>query len=81
MPHQHKTTPSTDIYGPGTFMDTDFTPAPQDAARIFEYITKNTPRSLKTKSFGMQSSFEGSELRSFPAHSRPSYYSCPTCHV
>ncbi|OQD82256.1 hypothetical protein PENANT_c022G10790 [Penicillium antarcticum] len=39
----HETLPGTDIYGPGTFVDKEFTPSPQDAGRIFEYIAKGTP--------------------------------------
>lgn len=66
MLHPHKTTPSTDIYGPGTFMDTDFTPVPQDAARIFEYIAKNTPGFSKDKELWDTVKFEGSSLPIIP---------------
>lgn len=66
MPHPHKTKPSTDIYGPGTFMDTDFTPVPQDAARIFEYIAKNTPAFTQDKELWDTVRFEGSSLPIIP---------------
>ncbi|KAL4998540.1 CoA-transferase family III domain-containing protein [Aspergillus recurvatus] len=41
MPHE--TVPSDNIYGPGTYVDKTFLPAPQDARRIFEYIASRTP--------------------------------------
>ncbi|KAJ5203137.1 hypothetical protein N7449_005216 [Penicillium cf. viridicatum] len=66
MPRPHKTTPSTDIYGPGTFMDTEFTPVPQDAARIFEYISKNTPGFSQDKELWDTVKFEGSSLPIIP---------------
>lgn len=66
MPHPHKTTPSTDIYGPGSFMDTEFTPVPQDTARIFEYLAKNTPGFTQDKELWNTVKFNGSELPIIP---------------
>jgi hypothetical protein len=66
MPHQYKTTPSADIYGPGTFMDSSFTPAPQDTARIFEYIAKNTLGFTQNKELWDTVQFEGSSLPIIP---------------
>ncbi|OQE40135.1 hypothetical protein PENCOP_c006G02570 [Penicillium coprophilum] len=66
MAHLHKTTPSADMYGPGTFMDTEFIPAPQDTARIFDYIAKNTPGFTQDKKLWDTVKFEGSELPIIP---------------
>lgn len=66
MAHSHETTPSGDVYGPGTFMDKKFVPAPQDAARIFEYIAKSTPGFTQDKDIWNTAKFEGSSLPTIP---------------
>lgn len=38
-----RTFPSTDIYGPGTFVDNDFLAVPDDAARVLKQLAKTTP--------------------------------------
>ncbi|KAL4940750.1 hypothetical protein BDV06DRAFT_15480 [Aspergillus oleicola] len=58
---QHETGPSPDIYGPGTFVDKEFLPAPQDASRIFEYIAKGTPGFTQDRALWDTVKFEGSE--------------------
>ncbi|RAK98707.1 alpha methylacyl-CoA racemase [Aspergillus ibericus CBS 121593] len=62
----HETIPSPDIYGPGTFADKDFLPAPQDARRIFEYIAKSTPGFTQSKDLWNTVQFQGSELPIIP---------------
>ncbi|KAE8152329.1 CoA-transferase family III domain-containing protein [Aspergillus avenaceus] len=39
----HETNPGTDIYGPGTFIDKNVLPVPEDARRVFEFLAKKTP--------------------------------------
>lgn len=39
----HKTVPSPDIYGPGTFVDKHFLAVPADARRVFEFLARTTP--------------------------------------
>ena len=43
MSTTHETLPSSDIYGPGTFVDKQFLPVPDDARRVFEILAKATP--------------------------------------
>ncbi|PYI00273.1 CoA-transferase family III [Aspergillus sclerotiicarbonarius CBS 121057] len=62
----HETVPSTDIYGPGTFVDKAFLPAPQDARRTFEYIAKSTPGFTQNKDLWDTVQFQGSELPVIP---------------
>lgn len=62
----HETIPSTDIYGPGTFVDKDFIPAPQDASRIFEYIAKGTPGFTQNKDLWDTVKFSGTSLPVIP---------------
>ncbi|OOQ89765.1 hypothetical protein PEBR_06483 [Penicillium brasilianum] len=45
----HQTTPGTDIYGPGTFIDKEVLPVPDDARRVFEYLASNTPGFIQDK--------------------------------
>lgn len=47
-------------------MDTDFTPIPKDAARIFEYIAKSTPGFTQDKELWDTVKFEGSSLPIIP---------------
>ncbi|KAL4929867.1 CoA-transferase family III domain-containing protein [Aspergillus undulatus] len=65
MPH-HETIPSDNLYGPGTFVDKEFLPAPQDATRIFEYIAKRTPGFTQEKALWDTVNFEGSEHSVIP---------------
>ncbi|PWY83912.1 CoA-transferase family III [Aspergillus sclerotioniger CBS 115572] len=62
----HETTPSTDIYGPGTYVDKTFLPAPQDARRIFEYIAKSTPGFTQNQDLWNTVDFQGSSLPIIP---------------
>ena len=39
----HQTIPSTEIYGPGSFVDREFLAIPDDARRILEILTRDTP--------------------------------------
>ncbi|PYI14300.1 alpha methylacyl-CoA racemase [Aspergillus violaceofuscus CBS 115571] len=66
MTDAHQTIPSTDIYGPGTFVDKDFLPAPQDAGRIFEYIAKSTPGFTQDQKLWKTVNFTGSKLPVIP---------------
>ncbi|CAG8049029.1 unnamed protein product [Penicillium salamii] len=66
MSAQHETIPSDAIYGPGTFMDKDFIPAPQDAARILQYIAKRTPGFTQNPELLNTVKFEGTELPVIP---------------
>lgn len=47
-------------------MDKNFVPAPQDAARIFEYIAKKTPGFTEEKELWNTVRFEGSSLPTIP---------------
>jgi hypothetical protein len=62
----HETVPATDIYGPGTFVDKEFLPAPQDAGRIFEYIAKGTPGFTQDKELWDTVKFNGSPMPIIP---------------
>ncbi|ODM22887.1 hypothetical protein SI65_00476 [Aspergillus cristatus] len=39
----HTVIPGDDIYGPGSYIDKEPIPVPQDARRVFEYLAKTTP--------------------------------------
>ncbi|KAL4903311.1 hypothetical protein BDW74DRAFT_54223 [Aspergillus multicolor] len=62
----HTTIPSDTIYGPGTFVDKTFLPAPQDAQRIFSYIAAQTPGFTTDPSLLNTVSFSGSEFPVIP---------------
>jgi hypothetical protein len=62
----HETVPGTDIYGPGSFIDKEFCPAPQDARRIFEYIAKGTPGFTQDRDLWNTVRFEGTSLPVIP---------------
>lgn len=66
MASSHEKVPATDIYGPGTFVDKEFMPAPQDASRIFEYIAKSTPGFTQDKELWNTVKFNGSDLPVIP---------------
>ncbi|KAL4762160.1 CoA-transferase family III domain-containing protein [Aspergillus foveolatus] len=59
MPHE--TVPSDAIYGPGTYVDRTFLPAPQDARRIFEYLASSTPGFTTDRALWETVHFSGSE--------------------
>lgn len=48
-PLPHETVSGTDVYGPGTFIDKNVLPVPEDARRVFEYIASQTPGFTKDK--------------------------------
>ncbi|KAL4811899.1 CoA-transferase family III domain-containing protein [Aspergillus spinulosporus] len=57
----HETVPGDIIYGPGTYVDKSFLPAPQDARRIFEYLASSTPGFNTDKALLETVHFSGSE--------------------
>ncbi|RMZ83257.1 hypothetical protein DV738_g1235, partial [Chaetothyriales sp. CBS 135597] len=57
----HKTTPGTDVYGPGTFIDEEVLPVPKDAKRVFELLASKTPRFTQNKAAWDTVKFEGGE--------------------
>ncbi|KAF2171090.1 hypothetical protein M409DRAFT_51311 [Zasmidium cellare ATCC 36951] len=56
----------TDVYGPGTFTDVDFTPVPQDARRVLEYFAKKTPGFNSDPAFLDNVKFTGGDLPILP---------------
>lgn len=60
MPIEHQTLPSPDIWGPGTFVDKQFLPVPDDARRVFEILAKTTPGFSKDQHVWDSVYFEGS---------------------
>ncbi|KAJ5657889.1 CoA-transferase family III [Penicillium longicatenatum] len=55
----HETFPGTDIYGPGTFIDKEVLPVPEDARRIFEFLASSTPGFTQDKAAWDTVKFEG----------------------
>jgi hypothetical protein len=55
----HETSPGTDIYGPGTFIDKEVLPVPEDARRIFEFLASSTPGFTQDKAAWDTVKFEG----------------------
>lgn len=55
-----------DVYGPGTFTDTNFTPVPQEARRLLEYFAKKTPGFRDDAEFLDQVKFTGQDLPLLP---------------
>lgn len=43
MKVHHQTIDGTDVYGPGTYIDKNVLPVPEDAKRIFELLASQTP--------------------------------------
>ncbi|KAJ5578837.1 CoA-transferase family III [Penicillium hetheringtonii] len=39
----HETILGTDVYGPGTFIDKEVLPVPEDSKRVFEFLASQTP--------------------------------------
>lgn len=59
MAPSHETIDGTDVYGPGTFIDKDVLPVPQDARRVLEYLAAQTPFFTQDKSAWNTVHFEG----------------------
>ncbi|OBT94375.1 hypothetical protein VE01_07733 [Pseudogymnoascus verrucosus] len=59
MAYSHETIPSCDVYGPGTFMDKNVLPVPEDARRVFEILASRTPCFTKSRSAWNTVHFEG----------------------
>lgn len=55
----HETVPGDDVYGPGTYIDNNVLPAPEDARRIFELLASRTPGFTKDASLWDTVKFEG----------------------
>ncbi|KAL1857808.1 hypothetical protein Plec18170_003032 [Paecilomyces lecythidis] len=59
MSSTHETVPNPDIYGPGTFIDKEFLPVPDDARRVFEFLARTTPGFTKDTRAWDSVQFEG----------------------
>ncbi|KAB8240408.1 CoA-transferase family III domain-containing protein [Aspergillus flavus] len=59
MAFSHETTPGTDVYGPGTFIDKHVLPVPEDTRRVFEYLASKTPGFTQNKEVWDTVHFEG----------------------
>lgn len=55
----HDTIPGDDIYGPGTFIDKEFLPVPEDARRVFELLATKTPGFTQDKALWDTVTFQG----------------------
>lgn len=55
----HETIPGTEVYGPGTFIDRNVLPVPQDAERVFRIIASRTPGFTRNKAAWDTVQFEG----------------------
>lgn len=55
----HETVPGDEIYGPGTFIDKNPIPVPEDARRVFELLASRTPGFTKDKATWNTVQFEG----------------------
>ncbi|KAJ5087986.1 CoA-transferase family III [Penicillium angulare] len=55
----HETIAGDDVYGPGTFIDKEVLPVPEDARRIFEILASRTPGFTKDKAAWDTVHFEG----------------------
>lgn len=60
MAFSHETIPGCDVYGPGTFIDKEILPVPEDARRVFEILALRTPGFTKSRSAWSTVHFEGS---------------------
>ena len=56
----HQTVPSFETYGPGSYMDKDYTDVPTDARRILSLIAKETPGFNQSQDILNTVTFEGS---------------------
>ncbi|PYH93432.1 CoA-transferase family III [Aspergillus ellipticus CBS 707.79] len=59
MAPAHETVPGTEVYGPGTFIDKQFLPVPEDARRVFEFLASSTPGFTQSKAAWDTVHFEG----------------------
>jgi hypothetical protein len=59
MHANHRTIPSPEIYGPGTFVDENFLPVPDDARRVFEILANATENFTKDPRVWDSVKFEG----------------------
>lgn len=59
-------TRTTDVYGPGTYTDTTFTPVPEDTARIFRLLASQTPTFTKDEALLSKVKFTGEEFPVIP---------------
>ncbi|RMD42804.1 hypothetical protein DV735_g2356, partial [Chaetothyriales sp. CBS 134920] len=57
----HETTPGTDVYGPGTFIDKQVLPVPKDTRRVFELLASKTPTFTQDKAAWDTVQFEGGD--------------------
>lgn len=62
----HEVISGDDIYGPGAYVDKDFTPAPREARRIFELIAKSTPGFTQDQRHWDNVTFDGRPEPSIP---------------
>lgn len=53
-------------YGPGTYVDKEFTPVPVEARRILHYLAEITPGFTKEEAVLDQVTFEGDDLPIIP---------------
>lgn len=56
---RHETVSGDEVYGPGTYIDKDVLPAPEDARRIFEVLASRTPGFTKDHDLWDTVRFEG----------------------
>ena len=59
-------TRTPDVYGPGTYTDTTFTPVPEDTARIFRLIAKQTPGFTQDEAVLSKVKFTGEDYPVIP---------------
>lgn len=62
----HAVLPGDDIYGPGSYIDKEFTPVPKDAHRVFEYLARTTPGFTQEQRHWDNVTFEGRPEPSIP---------------
>ncbi|KAK5132247.1 hypothetical protein LTR08_009235 [Meristemomyces frigidus] len=65
----HSTTP--DVYGPGTFTDTEFIPVPKDCRRVLAWLASVTPGFTKDSKALENVHFHGSDMPALPGPLKP----------
>jgi hypothetical protein len=55
----HRTIPGDEVYGPGTYIDKEFLPVPEDSRRVFELLASKTPGFTKDTALWDTVKFEG----------------------
>lgn len=60
----HDTVP--DVYGPGSYTDTEFIPVPKDAERLLQFVAEQTPGFNASPDFLKQAKFTGQDLPLLP---------------